>query len=199
MSNDKIQSKTKTVYVDGMAIGEVPATGDLEKDFDVALQYVKEKGFYKQTTMAQAMFRQAVSFATTGAHLYEQDLKGMPRSVFSIAPFVVNCAFAIELYLKTLAQIHGKSLKGHKLVELFDGLPDSARKAIEIVMPDCAAKRRITEQVSFRDFLAELNDAFVEWRYCYELSNTGKVRIAAVIFIADCLHQACRNSSAELT
>jgi len=36
-----------------------------------------------------------------------------------VAPFVVNMAFSLELYLKTIALQHGKKLHGHELTKLF--------------------------------------------------------------------------------
>lgn len=65
-------------------------------------------------TMVQAMFRQDASLCRVAALLYE-DLNRKPSSGFTISPFVVNLTFLIELYLKTLGQIHSVTLKGHDL------------------------------------------------------------------------------------
>ena len=113
----------KTIYLNGIAVGELPSTGDNKKDAEVTRAFLKKKGLYKETTVVQAMYRQAVSFATTAAHLYKTDLLKAPRNGYSAVPFVVNSVFSIELYLKTLAQAHKKSLKGHELLKLFDALP----------------------------------------------------------------------------
>lgn len=188
------EPKMKTVYLNGIAVGQVPAMGDLEKDREVAQQLLKDKGLYKETTLIQAMFRQAVSFCTTSAHLYEKDLKKVPRNGLSVAPFVVNCAFSLELYLKTLAQIHGASLKGHKLVELYDSLPLEAHKAIEAAIPGLEKKWKLEGNIVFRDYISELNNGFVEWRYCYEVGKTNMVRIEPTIFAMEVLHEACRSS-----
>ena len=61
----------------------------------------------------------ALSFSTTAAHLHRTDLLKAPRNGLSIAPFVVNSAFAIELYLKTLHELKGTNPgKEHHLLKL---------------------------------------------------------------------------------
>jgi hypothetical protein len=190
----KIPAGMKTIYLNGVVVGELPSIGDSKKDTEAIRDFLKEKGLYKEVTVVQAMYNQAVSFATTAAHLHRTDLLKAPRNGFSVAPFVVNSAFSIELYLKTLAQAHGKSLKGHELLKLFDALPQNAKQAIEKVIPTCAANRRLEEQPDFRMYISALNNAFVDWRYCYEDGRTNEVRIEPVIFVMECLHEACRPS-----
>lgn len=186
--------KANTLYLNGIAVGEVTVTGDRYRDMEIARQFLKDSGLYKETTLEQAMFRQAISFASTSAYLYERDLLKAPRNGLSVAPFIVNSAFSIELYLKTLAQIHGKSLKGHELLKLFDALPLNAHQSIEVVIPECAAKRKLTRSIVFRDYISELSSAFVEWRYCYEKPSTNEVRIEPTIFVMEVLHGACCRS-----
>lgn len=41
------EPKMQTVYLNGSAVGHVPAMGDLEKDREVAQQLLKDKGLYK--------------------------------------------------------------------------------------------------------------------------------------------------------
>ena len=123
-------SKSKTIYVNGIIVGEVGATGDLQKDLDATMKFLKDKGIHKEVTKVQAIFRQALSFASTAAHLYEKDLTKAPRNGLSLAPFVVNSAFSIELYLKTLHELGGTPVRGHELLKLYDSLPDPTRQAI---------------------------------------------------------------------
>jgi len=186
--------KMKIVYLNGVAVGEVAATGDNLKDVEIVRQFLQDKGLYKETTLIQAMFRQALSFATTASYLYNRDLTQTPKNGLSAAPFVVNSAFSIELYLKTLGQIHNTSLKGHELLKLLDSLPAEAHKAIEAVIPACVPKRRLEGNVDFRYYISELNSTFVEWRYCYEVDQTSEVRIEPTIFVMEVLHEACRKS-----
>jgi len=183
--------KVNTLYFNGIVVGEVTVTGDSVRDAEAVRQVLKDKGLYKPTTRENAMFRQAVSFATTSAYLYSRDLSKAPRNQFSIAPFVVNAAFGIELYLKTLAHIHGINLTGHELLKLFDSLPPKAKDSLDAVIPYCAAQRGMALPVIFRDYISELNNIFVEWRYIYEKDRSNEVHIQRMIFVMHCLHQVC--------
>ena len=119
-------TKMKSVYLNGKLVGEAAATGDLEADQLAALQVLKDTGNYREPSLVDGMFRQTLSFATTSAYLYERDLLKVPRNGLSVAPFVVNSALAIELYLKTLGQLYSVKLRGHDLLTLFDKLPPEA-------------------------------------------------------------------------
>lgn len=172
------------------------STGDAEQDAEAARQLLKNKGLHKGISHFQAVFNQALSFANTSALLYERDLRYPPRKGVSIAPFVVNAAFSIELYLKALAQKHGAALHGHKLLKLHLALPAKALTEIEAVTSGCAAKRQLNEEPDFLKYLANLNNTFVEWRYSYEVEKTGPVHIEPTIFVMEVLHEACRLSAA---
>jgi len=132
-----------------------------------------------------------VAFAQTSAYLYKNDLKHQPRNGASIAPFVVNAAFSIELYFKALAEKYGGSLWGHELVKLYDGLPTKAIEEIEYSIPICEKSRNLSEQPKSRGYLEEVNNSFLEWRYCFERERTGMVRIEPTIFVMEVLHSAC--------
>lgn len=188
----KIPPGPKTVLLNGIAVGEVVSTGDIDTDAETVRQFLKNKGLDKEVTSFQAMFNQALAFANTSAYLYERDLRRSPRKGFSAAPFVVNASFSIELYLKALAQRHGIALRGHELTKLHRSLPKKALEAIDAVTPRCAANRNLGEAPRFTDYLKELNNAFVEWRYCYELEKTGAVHIEPAIFVMEVLHESCQ-------
>ncbi|MBU9175903.1 hypothetical protein [Burkholderia gladioli] len=182
---------TRKLFVNGVFIGEVPTTGDNRKDAEMARAYIESKGLYKEVTLVQSMFRQALAFANTAAYLYEQDLRNAPRNGLSAAPFVVNIAFAIEIYLKTLSQIHGASLNGHDLLRLFNALPAAARAAIDAVVPAATAQYVLDGRPTVEDCLEQLNGVFVEWRYLYEKPDSKEVKIQHAIFICKILHDAC--------
>jgi hypothetical protein len=181
----------KTVLLNGIAVGEVLSTGDTLQDVEAVRKFLKYKGLHKEIKLFQGMFNQAVAFANTSAYLYERDLRRSPRKGASIVPFVVNAAFSIELYLKALAQKQDVALRGHELVKLFKALPDKATLAIQSVTPQCAANRKLGEAPDIPRYLKELNSAFVDWRYCYELEKTGLVHIEPTIFVMDVLNEAC--------
>ena len=52
----------------------------------------------------------------------------------------------------------------------------------------------LEDSVNFRDYISELNNTFIEWRYCYEVGQTNQVRIEPTIFVMEVLHEACRSS-----
>ena len=76
----------KTVYVKGIVVDDVDATGDVQKDIELIREFLGAKGPHRETTIAQAMFRQAPSFCTTAAHLYERDLLKPLRDGLSVVP-----------------------------------------------------------------------------------------------------------------
>jgi hypothetical protein len=187
----KIPPGPKTVLLNGIVVGEVVSTGDAEHDTRVIRQFLKSKGLHKEISLYQAIYNQAVAFANTSAYLYERDLRRLPRKGISAAPFVVNAAFGIELYLKALAQKHSIALRGHELTKLYKALPREALIEIKTVIPQCAANRALNETPNFEAYLGTLNRAFIDWRYSYELKQTGTVHIEPTIFVMEVLHTAC--------
>jgi hypothetical protein len=109
-----------------------------------------------------------------------------------LAPFVVNSAFAIELYLKTLGQRYNTELRGHDLLDLFDGLPVDAHAALEQHFSKAKWPCGITTLAEYRKVLEEMRTTFVEWRYMYENGRAREVRIPPMIFIMEVLHETCR-------
>lgn len=193
----KINPVPKTVLLNGIVVGEVLSIGDTEHDVEAVRQFLKSKGLHKEVSLFQAIFNQAFAFANTSAYLYERDLRCSPRKGVSVAPFVVNATFSIELYLKALAQKHGVSLRGHELVKLYKALPSIALAEIESVTPRCAANRSLGEPPDFLAYLTDLNNTFIEWRYSYEVERTGTVHIEPTIFVMEVLHEACRHSPVD--
>ncbi len=187
---------SKAILLNGIVIGEVPSTGNTDQDAETVRAFLKEKGLHKEVTPFQAVFNQAIAFANTSAQIYAKDFRRRPHNGISAAPFVVNAAFSIELYIKALAQKHGTSLRGrgHELVKLHQLLPSRAHIEINQVIPQCAANRALGEPPNFHGYLQHLNDAFVKWRYSYELERTSAVHIEPTIFVMEVLHEACRLS-----
>jgi hypothetical protein len=184
---------TKKLYLDGKYVGEYEATGDFQRDRELAIALLREKGLYRETTPEQAIFRQAVSFATTASYLYKRDLTTVPRNGVSVAPFVVNATFALELYLKTLGQLYNRALRGHDLLDLFDALPPEAHDSLQQSFAKAQWQCGIADLVGFRKALADLRGAFVEWRYLHESGRaSSEIVFAPMIFVMEVLHEACR-------
>lgn len=183
---------TKKVYLNGSLVGEYRPTGENERDQELAVAVLREKGLWTETTLEQAMFRQAVSFATTASYLYKRDLTATPRNGMSVAPFVVNSAFALELYLKTVGQLHGQTMRGHDLLDLFDDLPLDARTALHQNFAKREWQCGIVGLAEFRKVLEELRSAFVDWRYLHERKRTGPIQLKPMIFAMEVLHETCK-------
>jgi len=180
-------TETKKLYLDGKFVGEYVATDNLEKEHEAAIALLREKGLYQETTREQAIFRQALSFATTASYLYQRDLTVVPRNGMSVAPFVVNATFALELYLKTLGLLHDNELRGHDLLSLFDALPSVAHQTLLPNFAKSTSQCGITEMVAFRKEIERLRSAFLEWRYLHERKRASEIRFAEMIFVMEVL------------
>jgi hypothetical protein len=189
MSNKS--SPLKDVVFNGVVVGQILSTDDMEKDAIAGQKLLESKGIQLKASKFRAILRQAIGFMNTSAHLYDQDLRRPPFKWESAAPFVVNAAFSIELYLKAIAQKHGAALRGHELTKLYKALPSKARTEIEAVIPRCASSRSLGEPPNFVSYLKNLNNTFVEWRYIYESEKPNKVLIEPTIFVMQVLHEAC--------
>jgi len=189
---------SKTIYVNGVVVGDVETTGDVQEDIQLIREYLKSKGLHREVSMAQAMFRQALSFCRTAVHLYDRDLRNAPWNGLSAAPFVVNSAFSIELYLKTLHQLRGTSARGHSLLALYDTLSDESRDMVVSVAQRHALGYHVNVASAevFRGFVAELDTAFVDWRYCYETGQTSQINIQPTILVMKAFDEACRQLGA---
>lgn len=82
---------------------------------------------------------------------------GVPNA---LVPGIVCLVFAIELCLKAIHASDGTIQSGHNLHQLFNKLSDKSRAEVLIESG--------VEEASFLDNLAEVSNAFVEWRYIHE-------------------------------
>jgi hypothetical protein len=64
---------------------------------------------------------------------------------------------------------------------------------IDLVLPASIKEWGPVDGADLRSCIAELNNAFVEWRYCYEKGKTNQIRIDRMIFVMKVLHEACRS------
>jgi hypothetical protein len=201
--------RQKKIYVEGKFVGEVQIPESADEDEEIALTraFLQQKGLHKEISTLQMMFRQAVAFATTAADIHKRDFTSTPaRTGLTIAPFVVNAAFAVELYLKTIGVVRDQALRGHDLLTLFDALGADAKASIGDHFSKCKHQCGIDSIEGFRVALDELRNAFVEWRYLYEQPERRlKITFAPLIFVLEVLHETCRsymtidqNASADL-
>lgn len=127
-----------------------------------------------------------------------RNLSQSPRNGISAAPFVVNSAFALELYLKALSMVHGREQRGHDLVKLFDNLPGSALAAILAQLATASVNSvwncGVSTQQQVRSVLDELRSVFVDWRYLYEKDRAKSVAFRSLIFVTELLHKTCQGN-----
>jgi len=121
---------------------------------------------------------------------FENGIKKQPRNFFSFAPFVVNAAFSIEIYLKTIHKLYGKHIKGHKLSTLYKSLNEECKLIISQIAEETRHLYKIEKDKGFEYYLSELDNAFVQWRYIYEGSNE-RIHFLPTIYVMQVLDKTC--------
>jgi hypothetical protein len=189
--NEKSRVPVRTVYFNGEIVGEIPITGNDDEDLAASRRLLESKGLNQKMSLEQVMYNQAFAFAKTSAQLYDQGLKRVPRDGQLVIPWIVNSAFAIEIYLKTLGQMSGRPSRGHNISDLYSGLPDDARASILAEIPNALRDRKFTSEFDITAVISALNKAFVEWRYHYEVQRLPAIPIEATIVLMKAIHQVC--------
>jgi hypothetical protein len=185
--------QVKQVMLNRIVVGEYVSTGDPKRDSEAALEVLKQKGVYKKLTLQQKMYNQAVSFAAAANDLYVKHLSSSPFNGFATAPFVVNAAFSIEIYLKTLRSMSGetKKKKSHSLLDLYDELGHEVKDAIAAKAIEHYREFGLSSPQGYREHVAHLSNAFETWRYIYEDESFVAVNIMPLIFVMKVLHEVC--------
>jgi hypothetical protein len=148
---------------------------------------------YGASTNAGTIFQSAAGFEaaadilwadlTRKMRLLKMELRDISASSSyypSVEPAITVLTFALELYFKALICIDkGSSVKGHKLIDLFNQLlPDRKKRLAELfdieAMNDVWWQRLHKEKpawlvdYSLEKVLKKSNDAFQDWRYYFE-------------------------------
>lgn len=179
----------RRVYSDGVHVGDIDRTGDELKDAESASALLRSKGI-KPPSRLRVMFLVAASFSATARGLLKGPLAQVPTQPTAIVPFVVNAAFSIEVYLKALRASLGKQRNtGHNLLALFDSLPQELREGIQARATLLAKNYKLDGPVDFRAHLAQLNNAFSQWRYLYEHPSLGIVNVQPTVLVMHTLHE----------
>jgi hypothetical protein len=158
----------KEVLMNGIVVGEVEATGDIETDAKTVQDFLREKGLRREISTDDAMHGQANSFAEVANDLYRRHLKKSPYNGSSVAPFVVNAVFSIELYLKTLHCLLDSNYRSHHLFNLYERLDDNTKSVFSSAADDIRPRYKLQEGVDVVVCLESLSKAFEDWRYLYE-------------------------------
>ena len=184
----------KTTRVTGGLLCDYEAHEDIDEQIAEARKILEANGPRPKISRFHAGRNMAVAFANTAAFLYERDLKTMPPSrSFSIVPFVVNATFAMELFLKALHEKYGSAKRGHKLLVLYDQLPEEAVHQIRSASAKIAVEAQPPTYQDPRQVLVTLNSAFEDWRYLYEKDRLGPIYMQPTIAVIKVLHRACSN------
>lgn len=178
----------KTVMCDNKSVGYVKDVDDQIEAARLAQELLKSQGLWRDIPKSESIYGQAQSFANASAHIYDKDLKSLPRNPQGICPFVVNAAFSAEMYLKCLQEIHGEVTESHVLTALFKSLPNKVKDKINKNCKNFESQYEVESGVLFKDHLKSINHAFVNWRYIYEKS-VETVNIQQTIFVLQVLHE----------
>jgi hypothetical protein len=162
-----------TILHDG-GIGEIDGTGDNAKDVAAVRDYLKSRGLRSEPSVVSTMLAAAKGFADTSSRLYREYVRAKPPRVGGFIPFVVNSAFSVELYLKTLGKLFGVDLRGHDLLELYEALPAAAREQIDLISAACAKNQGLPPDTKYADCVQKHRRAFEEWRYLYEKKRPAR-------------------------
>lgn len=186
----------KRLHHNGVLIGEFDFTGDDVRDVATVDKLLAERGLKPAVTLERSMFNQANSFATASADIFEKHLLKAPLNGAAMSPFVVNIAFAIELFIKTLSIQHDKKLHGHEIKKLFKKLPGAAKDEIDHHLRRLCTSSQWADGIKtmegLRDVLEEVDTAFVDWRYLHEEPTKRlKITFKPTIFLSEVLHAAC--------
>ena len=181
----------KDILLDGIVVGSLEATGDPLKDAETVQDFLKERGLHKEVSINDAMYRQANSFAELANSIYKKDLQKSPYKGSSVSPFVVNAAFSIELYLKTIHSIYGNKVKGrHHLANLYRKLPTKGKDFFNKAANDVRPRYKLEPNVDILSSLKDLSKAFEQWRYIYEFDGLS-VELQSIRYTMHVAHEAC--------
>ena len=115
----------------------------------------------------QEMFKHACAFAECADFAMREFNRKTADIERYDMPSIINLAFACEVFLKSMLDYYGIDYKKvHELKKLFELLPEIIRVGIKFhIMENYAGKWR---DACDREYLENISDAFVKWRYIYE-------------------------------
>jgi hypothetical protein len=117
----------------------------------------------------QLAFESATSFRTAFDCLADYDDEHDLDPTFT--PSITCLAFSVELHLKTLkCVLDGEHPKDHKVSALFNSLPAKVQDRIFADMPNW--KPPLT-QAKYVEYMKQLDDSFIKWRYAPEILERG--------------------------
>lgn len=180
----------KDIILNGVIVGSHNSTGDNEKDIHDVREFLKTKGLYKEITINDSMYGQANSFAEVAKNLYETHLKKSPIHGSSIAPFVVNASFSVELYLKTIHNAYGNTIKGHHLSSIYKNMPRKGKDLFLAAAQDIYHLYAHAPESDIFTSLESMSKAFEQWRYIFEHERLN-IEMQSIRYTMHVAHEAC--------
>jgi len=148
----------------------------------------------------QRMFKHACAFVDCAKYCQIEPNNIEYRLQSHTVAGIVNSAFACEVFLKMLLITHGvpfEELNGlHKLEELWDSLKTVDCKTASFVEQKVQEWFDFKAENRFDEFLSDISNAFVYWRYIYE-KDKGKINLNFLIYFRDLLREVCCNQLYE--
>jgi len=195
-------SMRRTVYLNDVAVGEIECTGTVEGNFRVAHRLLRKLGLKSTASVVDACYESAWQFATTAFDIFSKHEPKDPSLHEQSLPFAVNAAFSIELFLKTLHLIDGAEKRGHKLLGLYNSLPQTRRDAIVVGAREAAPyyHQVVDDESAVRRYVSSLNSTFEDWRYVHELpenQGSGAISTGGTMVVVNGCDLACRMAGAK--
>ncbi|BAJ02399.1 hypothetical protein SVI_2428 [Shewanella violacea DSS12] len=163
-------------------IGKIPDSGDPIENVKRYTQFLKDENIFVKLSQTKLMFKQARSFAKIAKDIHSKSLFKPPFDHEASAPFVVNSAFACEMYLKALQSVYGEPEGIHNLSQLFKHLPNKLKDKVNKLTKEKSITFQLNNKTLFKDHLKTISNAFIDWRYIYE-KDSATVNLSVILLI----------------
>jgi len=124
--------------------------------------------------------------------------KGIPEDFFEesddcrwATPYIVNTAFACELYLKSFASDGESAVRGHRWNEIFENLADE-KKTLILNHPN------LKDDDEFYEKLEEGGKLFETWRYSFEKGKSRSVEFVFLDTFTEVMHDLAKGDLLKL-
>ena len=148
----------------------------------------------------QRMFRHACAFAECADMAEAKFCHDTADIEWYITPAVVNSAFACEVYIKALLQFYDIRFMNllppkerHEIKKLYGLLPEESEEWIKQRTLDCYGGA--LKNAFGLEQLDDISDAFIDWRYSYEIVGTKRasmqINIGFLTVFRNALREVC--------
>ena len=173
------------VHLNGQVVGHINNTGDNHQNALLADKLYDQLGVPKQSKV-QKMLLQARAFNMTCRELHKSHLDKHPIKPEFAPAFIINAAFACEVYIKRIYELRKKKYEAtHNLSVLYKQLHNKDQHQINKVYKQLRNQNDADENPEkIKDAIKTIANAFVDWRYLYEKkSGLGSVNFGTVFLV----------------